>query len=111
MELKGKVALITGGAQGIGLTVGEELARQGAHVVLGDINLEGAEKSAESIKSQGGSASAIQLNVVDSEEVQKTFDSIAKEFNAAVMSCVPCTTQRFGDRQAWEGNGGCPFML
>jgi len=72
--------LITGGAQGIGLTVGEELARKGAHVVLGDVNVEGAEKSAESIKSQGGSASAIQLNVVNSEEVQKSFASISKEF-------------------------------
>ncbi len=80
MEFEGKVALITGGAQGIGLTVGEELARKGAHVVLGDVNIEGAEKSAESIKSQGGSASAIQLNVVNSEEVQKAFDSISKKF-------------------------------
>jgi len=80
MELEGKVALITGGAQGIGLTVGEELARKGAHVVLGDVNIEGAEKSAESIKSQGGSASAIPLNVISSEEVQKAFDSISKEF-------------------------------
>jgi len=80
MGLKGKVALVTGGAQGIGLTVGEELARKGAHVVLGDVNVEGAEKSAESIKSQGGSASAIQLNVVNSEEVQKSFASISKEF-------------------------------
>jgi len=80
MGLEGKVALITGGAQGIGLTVGEELARKGAHVVLGDVNIEGAEKSAESIKSQGGSASAIQLNVISSKEVQKAFDSISKEF-------------------------------
>ena len=80
MGLKGKVALVTGGAQGIGLKVGEELARKGAHVVLGDVNVEGAEKSAESIKSQGGSASAIQLNVVNSEEVQKSFASISKEF-------------------------------
>jgi len=80
MGLEGKVALITGGAQGIGLTVGEELARKGAHVVLGDVNIEGAEKSAESIKSQGGSASAIQLNVISSKEVQIAFDSISKEF-------------------------------
>ena len=43
MELKDKVALVTGGAQGIGKIVGEELARQGAHVILGDVNLEGAE--------------------------------------------------------------------
>ena len=80
MELKDKIALITGGAQGIGKIVGEELARRGAHVVLGDVNLEGAEKSADEIKNSGGSASAVALNVTDAEGVQKTFDSVSKEF-------------------------------
>lgn len=80
MELEGKVALVTGGAQGIGLTIAEELARKGAHVVLGDVNLEGAKKSADAIQDQGGSASAIQLNVVSAGEVRKVFASISKEF-------------------------------
>ena len=80
MELKDKVALVTGGAQGIGKIVGEELARQGAHVILGDVNLEGSEKSADEIKKNGGSASAVELNVTDAGEVQKCFDSVSKEF-------------------------------
>ena len=80
MELKDKVALVTGGAQGIGKIVGEELARQGAHVILGDVNLEGAEKSADEIKNSGGSASAVELNVMDAGIVQKCFDSVSKEF-------------------------------
>ncbi len=80
MELKDRVALITGGAQGIGKIVGEELARQGAHVILGDVNLEGAEKSANEIKSSGGSASAVALNVTDADAVQKCFDYVSKEF-------------------------------
>lgn len=79
MELKDKVALVTGGAQGIGKIVGEELARQGAHVVLGDVNLEGAEKSADEIRKNGGSASAVELNVTDAGAVQKCFDSVSKE--------------------------------
>ena len=54
MELKGRLALITGGAQGIGLTIAEELSREGAHVVLGDVNLEGAQKAADGIKANGG---------------------------------------------------------
>ena len=53
MELNGKVALITGGAQGIGKIISAELARQGAHVILGDINFDGAEKTAEEIKRRG----------------------------------------------------------
>ncbi len=80
MELKDKIALVTGGAQGIGKIVGEELARQGAHVILGDVNLEGAQASAAEIKDTGGSASAVELNVTDADGVQKTFDSISKEF-------------------------------
>ncbi|NIP99597.1 MAG: 3-oxoacyl-[acyl-carrier-protein] reductase [Nitrospinaceae bacterium] len=80
MELKERVALITGGAQGIGKVIAEELARQGAHVVLGDINPDGAEKSAESIRQSGGCASAVSLNVADAGEVQKVFQAIAKDY-------------------------------
>ena len=80
MELKDKVALVTGGGQGIGRVIGDNLAKSGAHVVLGDINLENAEKSAKAILANGGSASAILLNVADPESVKEVFDSIVKEF-------------------------------
>ncbi len=80
MELKDKVALVTGGGQGIGQTIGENLAGMGAHVVLADINQESAEKSAEAIRSSGGSASSVVLNVADAENVRQAFDSLANEF-------------------------------
>ena len=80
MELKDKVALVTGGGQGIGRVIGGNLAKSGAHVVLGDINLENAEKSAKAILANGGSASATLLNVADPENVKEVFDLIAKEF-------------------------------
>ena len=80
MELKDKVALVTGGGQGIGQVVGDNLATSGAHVVFGDINLENAEKSAKAIVANGGSASATLLNVADPENVKKAFDSIVKKF-------------------------------
>ena len=80
MELKDKVALVTGGGQGIGQVIGDNLAKSGAHVVLGDINLENAEKSAKAILANGGSASATLLNVADPENVKEVFDLIAKEF-------------------------------
>ena len=80
MELKDKVALVTGGGQGIGRVIGDNLAKFGAHVVLGDINLENAEKSAKAILANGGSASATLLNVADPENVKEVFDSIVKEF-------------------------------
>ena len=45
MELKDKIALVTGGGQGIGQVIGNNLAKSGAHVIFGDINLENAKKS------------------------------------------------------------------
>ena len=80
MNLNGKVALITGGAQGIGRIISEELASQGAHVILADINLEGAEKIAIGIKSSGGQASAVRIDVANAADVRGVFDSILKKY-------------------------------
>ena len=79
MELQNKVALITGGAQGIGKTISEELVQNGAHVVLGDVNLEGAQATAEAINNNGGSASAVKNDVSNPAEVKQVFDSILKD--------------------------------
>ena len=80
MELNGKIALITGGAQGIGRSISEELAEQGAHVILGDVNLEGAEQTAQEIKEKGSKASAIKIDVSNAANVQSVFDLILKEY-------------------------------
>ena len=80
MELKDKIALVTGGGQGIGQVIGDNLAKSGAHVIFGDINLENAKESAESVLANGGNASATLINVADAENVKVAFDSIAKEF-------------------------------
>lgn len=79
MELQNKVALVTGGAQGIGRTISEELARAGAHVVLGDVNLDGAQGTADAINNDGGSASAVKIDVSDPAEVKEVFDTILKD--------------------------------
>ena len=79
MELQNKVAFVTGGAQGIGKTISEELVRNVAHVVLGDVNLEGAQATAEAINNNGGSASAVKIDVSNPAEVKQVFDSILKD--------------------------------
>ena len=80
MELNQKVALVTGGGQGIGRVIADNLAKMGAHTVLGDVNLENAEKAAKNIRDNGGKATAVLLNVMDPINVRQVFDLIGKEF-------------------------------
>jgi 3-oxoacyl-[acyl-carrier protein] reductase len=82
MELKDKIVLVTGGGQGIGRIIGNNLSRLGAHVVFGDINLENANISAEEILASGGSASATLLDVANLENVKEAFNLIVKEFKS-----------------------------
>ncbi len=69
MKLKGQVAIVTGAGQGIGRAVALTLAREGATVVVNDIDLEKAEKVAEEIKSQGGQALPVQADVSKAKDV------------------------------------------
>lgn len=79
MRLKKQVAIVTGAGQGIGRAIALTLAREGATVVVNDIDLEKAEKVAEEIKSQGGQALPVQADVSVGDEVnnlvEKTLDN------------------------------------
>jgi NAD(P)-dependent dehydrogenase (short-subunit alcohol dehydrogenase family) len=66
-RVAGKIALVTGGAAGIGRATATVLAREGAQVVIADINVEGAEKAAAEI---GAPASAIGFDATDQQSVQ-----------------------------------------
>jgi len=70
-----KVAIVTGGASGIGRALGAELVRRGAHVVLADVNAEGAAAAAASISTATASAAA--LDVTDAEAVQRLIEDTA----------------------------------
>jgi NAD(P)-dependent dehydrogenase (short-subunit alcohol dehydrogenase family) len=65
----GGVAIITGGASGIGRAFGEALAARGCEVVLADLQIDLAEEGAAKINASGGKATAVKLDVVDHEEV------------------------------------------
>ncbi|GAC1358054.1 MAG: SDR family oxidoreductase [Herpetosiphon sp.] len=70
-RLDHKVALVTGAGSGIGEQIARLFARQGAHVVLADVNLAGAEAVAASVRQDGGSAQALLLDVGDEASVAK----------------------------------------
>jgi len=80
MELKGQVALITGGARGIGKAIAEGLALKGADIAIADINLDEAVETSREISRRGVRTMAARLDVSRSEEVIKTFGDILREF-------------------------------
>jgi len=78
--LKGKIAFITGSASGIGQGIALRFAKEGAHIACCDLNLEGAEKTAQEIKSLGQQALAIQLDVVKSKNVESAVRQVHDHF-------------------------------
>lgn len=71
MVLKDKVALITGAASGIGKEIALEYAKQGAKIVIADLNLDAATAAANDIEAAGGTAMAVMMNVTDEAQVDK----------------------------------------
>ena len=102
-RVAGKVALVTGAAQGFGLEIAQDLAAQGAHVVLTDVNVEGAQKAAAELAGKYGQGRAIGLpiNVTDSASVAEAVYQIVRSFggldvlvsNAGVLKAGSVKTQ------------------
>ncbi len=80
MRIKDRVALITGAGGGIGAAAALRFAREGAAVVLTDVNEEGIATVAKQITDQGGRGWAIPANVARSAEVHNLVDSVVKKF-------------------------------
>lgn len=80
MRLENKVAIVTGAGRGLGKGIVEKLAKEGAHVVVADIDLDIAKATADEICEQGGSAVAFQVNVAKQEDVKGMFDFATEQF-------------------------------
>lgn len=70
MFLNDRVAIVTGGATGIGRAIGLKMAEQGAHILVSDINEEAAKKTAADIEAVGAQAAVQVTNVVDPEATE-----------------------------------------
>jgi len=81
LELLGKVALVTGAAQGIGKAIALLLAEKGADVVVSDINIEKAQETAREIEEKGRKSMALKVNVADPDEVEHMVETIIEKFS------------------------------
>ena len=80
-DLTGKVAIVTGGAQGLGLAMSQALANAGANLVIMDINLEKSKSEAEKIKTEYGvEALALQADVRKHKEVEEVVAKVVERF-------------------------------
>lgn len=79
MQFKGRVALITGGARGIGRAIAIALAQRGADCVVADISAEAAEKTASELRHMGVRAIALGMDVAKQSDVANAFEAAVKE--------------------------------
>jgi NAD(P)-dependent dehydrogenase (short-subunit alcohol dehydrogenase family) len=79
---RNKVAIITGGASGIGAALAEHLARQGARVVIADRQVDLAESIAAAIRASGGTADAFQLDVRELASMQRVVSETVARWGA-----------------------------
>lgn len=88
MDPKGKVAAITGASSGIGLAIAEELARQGASVVLGARRAERLDAATAAIRAAGGSAEGVTMDVTSEADVDRLAAKAQQAFGRLdIMVC------------------------
>ena len=105
MDLKGKSAIVTGAASGIGKSIAELLASQGVSVAIADVNLDAAQNVATAIGSAGGKAIGVAMDVTNEEAVNGATDRVARAFggvdilvsNAGIQIVNPIESYSFSD--------------
>jgi NAD(P)-dependent dehydrogenase (short-subunit alcohol dehydrogenase family) len=105
LDFHNQVAVITGGARGIGAAIAEALFRQGAKVALLDLNGEACEKYARALDSTGNNVLAYQADVTDEKRIQTVVDQIMARFqridilvnNAGILQHIPIEEKTVAD--------------
>jgi NAD(P)-dependent dehydrogenase (short-subunit alcohol dehydrogenase family) len=107
--LKDKVALITGGGSGIGRATALIFAREGAKIVVADVNAKGVEETAAMIRQAGAEAMSLQCDVTDGRAVEEMVNAAVKQFgrldcafnNAGMAGGIARTAD--STEETWDG--------
>jgi 2-dehydro-3-deoxy-D-gluconate 5-dehydrogenase len=105
LKLDNKVAIVTGGAQGIGFGIAQRLAEAGAHVVVSDLNKEVCEDAVSKIKEMGYKASSYILDVSNEDQVKTLIEHTSNEYgsldilvnNAGIYPRIALANMTFDD--------------
>lgn len=105
MRVENKVAMVTGGAGGIGRVICHTLAREGATIAIIDIDLKGTKRVAEDIIAAGGVAQGFKCDITNREEVSMIVEQVLDQFkkvdilvnNAGLWQAVPFARSRVQD--------------
>ena len=107
-DLKNKIAIVTGGAQGLGQAISLRLAREGCQVVIADVNEKGVAETAAAIAAEtAGCVLGVKVDVTQEADVKMLFDRAAQEFgrvdivvaNAAILIAEPIAD---ADAEKWR---------
>ncbi len=101
----GRVAIVTGAASGIGKEIAHRFAAEGGIPVIADLNLDAANATAAEIRSMGGDAFAVAMNVADEEQVEEAVGEVISMFgkidvlvsNAGIQIVKPLVDFPFAD--------------
>jgi len=96
-QLSGKSAIVTGAGGGIGRAIASALARAGAAVGIADLNLAGANATAEAIRSEGGTAAAWQADVTSEDQVEALVRNVIAEFGGVDIMVSNAGIQQLGE--------------
>ncbi|MGN6528178.1 MAG: 3-hydroxybutyrate dehydrogenase [Burkholderiaceae bacterium] len=105
MQLKDKVAIVTGAASGIGKEIAREYAKAGAKVAIADLSLAAARNAADEICQAGGQAMAVEMNVTDEAQVDAGVAAVVEKFggvdvlvsNAGIQIISPIVDFKYED--------------
>jgi len=101
-DLKGKVAVVTGAASGMGLAFATRFAEEGMNVVMADIESEALAMAEAGVKAKGGKTLAIRTNVLEDGDIEKLADAAFSTFGNVHILCNNAGVAGGAAKPVWE---------